>query len=169
MVKAENRNAAWNFTNRKKRSQIGIQGTTVTHMHIGYHAQRGTQFVTYKHIEACLTSKLLPLHVTSRANYHTEIGFRWTYCNSSFFIGTLPAQLVIIDDSSLWKVIGVPILLFVNIFLISVIRLWDMIISLCMCKGHTGHTKVLDSKLSWLMIDQPHIVLPLTDKWDRAI
>jgi len=44
-----------------------------------------------------------------------------------------------------------------------------MINRLCMCKGHTGHTKVLDSKLSWLTIDLGDIVLPLIDKWERAI
>jgi len=76
---------------------------------------------------------------------------------------------VIIDNLSLRKVIGVPILLQVNIFWISVTKLWDMIICLCMCNGHTGHTQVLHSKLSWLTINQPDIVLPLTDKWEHAI
>jgi len=64
---------------------------------------------------------------------------------------------------------GVPILLRVNIVSISVFKFWDMIICLGMCKGHTGHTKILDSKLTWLTIDQPDIVLPLTDKWEHAI
>jgi len=153
IVKAENPNAAWTFTNQKKPSGIGIRGTTVLHMHISSHAQRGTQFVTDKQIETYWTRKLLPLHVTSLANYHTGIGFRWTYCNGLFVIGKLPAQFVIIDDSFPRKAISVPISLNVNIVLISVTELWYMIIRLCMCKGHTGHTKVLDSKLSWLTID----------------
>jgi len=63
----------------------------------------------------------------------------------------------------------VPILLCVSIFLISVTRLWDMIIRLCMCKSYMGHTKVLHSKPWWLKIDLRDIILPLTDKWERAI
>jgi len=169
IVKVENRNATWNSTHRKLPSEIGIRGTTVLHMHIGSDTRRGTEFITDKQMEDCLTRKLSPLHVTSQANYHRGIGFRWTYCNGSFVIGTLPAQLVIIEDLSPQEVIGVPILLCVNIFLISVTKLWDIIIRLCMCKGHTGHTKVLNSKPSWLTVDQPDIILPLTDKWQRAI
>ena len=53
MVKADNHNAAWNFTSRKKPSEIGIWGTPVLHMHLVSHAQRGTQFVTDKQIKAC--------------------------------------------------------------------------------------------------------------------
>jgi len=169
IVKAENCNDAWNCTNRQKPSEIGIWRTSVLHMHISSHTRWGTQFVTDKQIKACSTRKLLPQHVTSLVNYYTAIGFRWTYCNGLFVISTLPAQLVIIDNLSLRKVIGVPILLQVNIFWISVTKLWDMIICLCMCNGHTGHTQVLHSKLSWLTINQPDIVLPLTDKWEHAI
>jgi len=46
-----------------------------------------------------------------------------TYCNGSFVIATLCAHLVTIDHFSLPKVIGVPISLRVNIFLISVTEL----------------------------------------------
>jgi len=169
IVKAENRNSAWNFTHRKKPSEIIIRGTTVLHRHIGSDTRRGTQFITNKQIEACETRKLLPLQVTTLANYHTGIGLRWTYCNGSFVVGTLYAQLVSIDNFSLRKVIGVPILLCVIIFFISLTKLWDMISCLCMCKYHTAHTKVLYSKLGWLTVDQPDIVLPITDKWQRAI
>jgi len=109
------------------------------------------------------------VHVTSLTNYHPGIGIRWTHCNGSFIIHTLPAQIVIIDDLSLRKAIGVHILLRVSSLLISVTTLWDMIIPLCICKGYTGRTKLLDSKLSWLTIDQRDIVLPLTDKWESAI
>ena len=48
----------------------------VVHMQIDSHAQRGTEFVTDRQIEGCSTRKVLPLHVTSPANYHTGIGFR---------------------------------------------------------------------------------------------
>jgi len=44
-----------------------------------------------------------------------------------------------------------------------------MIIHLWMSKGRICHTKVLDSKLSRLMIDQHNIVMPLTCKWECAI
>jgi len=168
IMKAENRNPASNLTSRNKPSEIRMRETTVLHMHIGSHAQRGTQFVTDEHIEACSSRKLLPMHVTSLTNCHTGIGLRWTYCIGSFVIGTLPAQLVIFDDLSLRKVIGVPILLCVSVFWISVTKLWDKIIRLCMCNGHTAHPKALDSRLSRLTMDQPDIVLPLTDKWEHA-
>ena len=55
---------------------------------------------------------------------------------------------MIIDHMSSWKVINVPILLGFSIVLISLTKVQDMIICLCMCKGHTGHTKVPVSKLS---------------------
>jgi len=169
IVKAENLHTACNFTNRKKPSVIGIWGTMVLHMHFGSQARRGTQFITNKRIAACQTCKPLPQHVTSLANYHTGIAFRWPNCNGSFVISTLPAQLGITDDLSLQKVNAVAISLRVNVFLISVPKLWDMIIHLCMCNCHTGNTDVLDSKPSWLTIDQPDIVLPPPDKWDSAI
>jgi len=76
---------------------------------------------------------------------------------------------MIIDDISRWKVIGVHILLSVSIVLISLTKLWDMIIRLRMCKGHTGHMKVLDSKPSWLTTNHRDIVQPLTDKWECTI
>jgi len=52
-VKADNRNAAWNFRSRMKPSEIGIRGTTVLHMHVSSDVQRGIEFVTDKQIEAC--------------------------------------------------------------------------------------------------------------------
>jgi len=55
-------------------------------------------------------------------------------------------QSVILDVWSRWKAMCLPILLRVSYFLISVTKLWDLIICLCMCKGRTHHVNVLQSK-----------------------
>jgi len=53
--------------------------------------------------------------------------------------------MAIFDVISWWKAICLPILLPVSFFLISVTKLWDMIICLCISKGRTHNVKVTES------------------------
>jgi len=85
----------------------------------------------------------------------------------SFIIRRWDALIAIFDDVSAWKANGVLILLCDNLFVISVTKLWDLIIHPCRWRGHTGHTMGRGSKLSCLTITQPDIVLPVTVKWER--
>jgi len=80
-----------------------------------------------------------------------------------------PAQYVIIEDISVQKVVGVSISIRERILLILLSILHEMIIRMCMCKGQTGHTNGPNSKQTWLTADQHNIVLPFTDKLERAI
>jgi len=64
------------------------------------------------------------------------------------------------------KVISVPILLRVSCVLVSVTKLWHMILHLCICEGHTCHAKVLDSKLSSQTTKEVDIVVPVTVQWE---
>jgi len=80
------------------------------------------------------------------ANHHIDIGFRrrdgdgWSIC------GRIEVQTVLFDVWSRWKASCLTILPRVSFGLISVTKLWDMIICLCMCKGRTHHVKVQKSK-----------------------
>jgi len=76
-------------------------------------------------------------------------------------------QIGICDDVSIWNAIPVPILLRVSFYLISVTKLWDMIIRLCMCKGQIGHANDVDIKSHWLTTNERDIVLPVTIEWDN--
>ena len=169
IVSAENRNAARNFMGRKQSYYISIQETRVSHMPIGSNTGCHTQCITDSEIVACYTHKLLPLIITSLLNDDTGFGFWWTYCNGSFVICTPCAQIEIIDYLSSWRVIGIPISRHFGICLISLTELWDMTICLCMCKGHTGHTRVQDSTVGWLMCDQRDIFLLPTDNRGHAM
>ena len=76
-------------------------------------------------------------------------------------------QIGICDDVSSWNVIPGPILLRASFYLISVNKLGDMIIRLCVCKGRMGYANVLDSKSHWLTTNQHDIFLPGTGKSDK--
>jgi len=74
-------------------------------------------------------------------------------------------QTVIFEVWSWWKASWLPILLRVSVFLISVTKLWDMIICLCMCKGWMHHVKVLESKLGCRMAIMFGFFLQVTVMW----
>jgi len=76
-------------------------------------------------------------------------------------------QVGICDGVSIWNAIPVPILLCVSFYMISVTKLWHMIVCLCMGKGQIGHANVLDIKSCWLTTNECDIVLPVTIKWDN--
>jgi hypothetical protein len=121
---------------------------------------RSSHLVPGKAIKARYTHKLLPLHIAFTANYRTGVGFRLTNPHDSFLVFRLDEQIVISDDIAPSKGIRVPNWLCIGIFFISVTEVWEMLICLYLCNGHTGNMKVLDCKLSWLMINLGDIVLP---------
>jgi len=120
--------------------------------------------VSDSEIKACSTLKLEPLDISPQANYHMEIRFRWRHGDRSFLARGMNRQIAICDNVSFRNVIRVPILLRVSFHLISVTKLWDMIIRLCMCQGRIGHANVQESKSHWLTTDEHDIVLPVTAK-----
>ena len=80
------------------------------------------------------------------ANHHIDFGRRRRHADGSCVSGGIERQSVIFDVICLWKAICLPILRSVRYFLISVTKLWDMIIRLCLCKGRMHHVKVLKSE-----------------------
>jgi len=114
----------------------------------------------------CRTHELLPLHIASPANWHIEIGF-WQWHGDSFYgSGGIDRQISIFDVISQCKAICVPILLHVSCCWMSVTKLWDMIIRLCMCKGWTHHAKVLESKSACQRANKFNFCLPISDEWE---
>jgi len=112
---------------------------------------------------------LWPLHRISLAKFNKGIGFRWTYSPGLVVICTLPVQCMVIDYMSPRKVICEPRLVHVGNFLISVSKIADMTIRLCLSKGRMCHTNVPDSKSYWSTIHRHDIIMPLTRKWEREI
>jgi len=136
-------------------------------MHGIFTASCGTLFVTEYEFYTCQTRKHLPLQVASLGNFNTGIGSRQRNFNGSFIDGRSDTQIAIFGVISSLQAISVPSLLCVSFWLISVPKLWRMIIHRCMCKGHRGHQIVLDSKPSWLTMNQLDIVLPAMFKQER--
>jgi len=126
----------------------------------------GDHFITHSHWEACWTRKPFTLHIASPAYHHIQIGIGQRHSDSSFIIGGRERLIVIVDVIYLWKAIGVPILLRVRYFLISVSTLWDMIICLCMCKGRIHHSNVLGSYAGCKTANTFQLCLPITVKWE---
>jgi len=124
--------------------------------------------VTNSAIQACSTHKLRPLHIASEAIYHIEIGFQQGLGDGSCVTGRMNRQIGICDDVSISNALPVLSLLCVSFYLISVTKLWHMIICLCMCKGQIGHANVLDIKSHWLTTNECDIVLPINIKWDNS-
>jgi len=69
----------------------------------------------------------------SEANYHINIGFRQRHGEGPSVAGELNRRIGVCEDVSIWNAIPVPSLLCVSFYLISVTKLCDMIIRLCMC------------------------------------
>lgn len=78
-------------------------------------------------------------------------------------------HIAIFDDVSPSNRIGIPTLLSISYFLLSLTSVWDMIRHLCIGKGPMGHSIVLYSKSCWLTINQLDIILPVTVKWEPKI
>lgn len=132
-------------------------------------ARHGAQFVTNSEIDTCSTLLFLPISIASQANYHTAIGFRWRNYNGSKISRRVGGQILIIHDISPQKMVGIPIVQWLSIVLVSVTKFWDGILRLCMWKDHTDHTNILDYKSSWLGLNQCDTTVSVTGKWDHAI
>jgi len=115
---------------------------------------------------ACCTRKCLRINIASQANQHVEFVFGRRNRDGFCVAWGLSKQRDIFDNVSLQKAIRVPIVLYVCFYLISVSKLWDMIIHLCMFKGRMGHANIPDSKSHWLITNELDIVLPVTMKSD---
>jgi len=100
-----------------------------------------------------------------RANYHIDIGFRRRDGDGSCIWGRIDMQNVILDVWSRGKASCLPILLCVSFFLISVTKLWDLIIRLYMCMGRTHHVKVLESESRCKTAKTFSFILQVTVKW----
>jgi hypothetical protein len=74
-------------------------------------------------------------------------------------------QTVIFDLWSQGKASCFPILPLCSFVLISMAKLWDMIIRLCMSKGQTHHLNVLESKSGCKMAITFGFFLQVTVKW----
>jgi hypothetical protein len=99
------------------------------------------------------------------ANYHIAIGFWRRDGNGSSVCARIVVQTVLCSVWSRWKASCLPILLRVSVGLMSVTKLWDMIICLCMCKGQTHHVKVLKSKSGCKTAITYGFILQVTVKW----
>ena len=126
----------------------------------------GAWFITHSKYEACWTHKLWPLHIASPANHHIDIEFWRRNGDGSSINRRIKRQIYIFDVISLWDAICVPIVLHVRFFLISVTKLWDMVMYLCMCKGRMHHTKGLGTKSRCKMANTCNYCLPITVKWE---
>jgi len=134
---------------RKKSNEARFGETTVTQIQTNIFARHGPRFDTNSGCQVYWTHKLSPLHEVSLVNYHIEIGYGRRYDDGSHLAGGIYSHIMNVEDLSLVKAICVPSLLRVSCVLISETKLWDMIFHQCVCKGHTGHAKVLDSKSDW--------------------
>jgi len=142
ILSAKIANATRNILSGMQSYEVRFQETKVGYMHIISSTGCGAHMFTDHKFESCKTRMLLPLHSACIANYHIEIGFRkWNY-TGSFVVTIFDKEIVICDDISPWKAMGASILLCASICLISVTKLWDSIIHLCVCRGDMGNTEV---------------------------
>jgi len=99
------------------------------------------------------------------ANYHIDIGFRRRNGDGAWVCGRIDMQTVIFDVWSRGKASCLPVSLRVSFFLISLTKLWDMIIRLCICKGRTHHVNFLESESHCMTTKTFCFVLQVTVKW----
>jgi hypothetical protein len=88
------------------------------------------------------------MYTISLANYVLGIELGNRIGDGSRIARRIEFQIPIVNNVSLRITNGNPILLDVSLFMISVTKLKDMIIHLCMCNSSMGNMKVLDSKSS---------------------
>jgi len=134
---------------------------TDSQTHNSSFARRSDQFDTNSGSEACCTNKFLPLHEAYLVNYHLVSGYWLRYGDASRIAGGIDSQIVNFDHLPLVKAICVPTLLCISISLISVTKLWHIILHQCVCNGRMGHATDLDSKSGWLTACKLGIDLPV--------
>jgi len=104
----------------------------------------------------------------SPANYHIDFRFGWRHGDSSCICRGLDRQTVMFDIKSQSKAICIQLLLHITFFMISVTKLCDMIIRLCMWKGQTHQVKVLESKSGSKTANTFDFYLQVTVKWQST-
>ena len=159
-------NAARELSTTKWSYELWFSETPVEDKSTRFCTRHEAGLITYSESKACWTCKLSPLHIASPATHHIEIGFTRRHCAGSCVSTEIETQIGIFGIISLWKAICVSILLCVSFFLISVNKLWDMIICLCKCKGRTHHENVLESKAGCQMSNTLDFCLRITVLWE---
>jgi len=89
------------FLTRNLPYESRLRETKVAQMHILPPAWRRVQFVTDYVCDASSTSEDLPLLISSRANYHIQIGFGRRNGDSSCICRGIDSQIEIFDDVEL--------------------------------------------------------------------
>jgi len=151
-------NAAKDLSIGKYSDDARFPESTVRQMHGISPTSCSTWLVPDEEINGCWTHKLLPLHIASPAYFHIEIRFGWRNGDGSCITCGANRWIDIFDDAYLGNDVSVSILLRAIFCLISVTKLWDMIMHLCMWKGGVGHAKFLDSKYHWLTSNELDII-----------
>lgn len=141
--------------------------TTVRHKHCVRPSSCSTKFVPYSQCRTCWTRKHLPLRILCIANDLIDVGFRSRNGHGACIAGATNWQIDTVHNWSRWKPISIVTVLCVSCFFISVTKLWDMIMCMCMCKGHMGYAKVLGSKSSGWATNVLHIILPVSVNWEK--
>jgi len=118
-------------------------------------------------INSCWTRKLQPLHIASHVNYQS--GNR---IPTKTWLMLVPRRRNQYADWHSWWCINLKCNIWTYfaacpLYYISVTKLWDIIIRLCMYKGRIGHANGLDFKCDWLTTNEHDIVLPVTVKLDN--
>jgi len=130
-------------------------------------ARPSTWFVNDSDSKACWTRRLQPMLTASQTNDHVEIRFRQRPGDSFCIARGMNRQIGIRNDVSPRKATNEPIFLCASFYLISVTKLWDMIIRLCMCNSRVVHGNVLQFKSYWLTTNECDMVLLVTFKSDN--
>jgi hypothetical protein len=99
------------------------------------------------------------------ANYHIDIRFLQRDGGGSTICRRIQVQTVMFNIWSQWKASCLQIDLHDSFFWISVTKLRDVIIRLCMCKGRMHLVKVLESKLGYKTAMKFAFFLKVTIKW----
>jgi len=160
-------NTARDVSTRKESYDGRFREAKAKQMHHDWFTQCLAQYVTNEEIKACWTHKLWPMHIASLANHHIEIPLGWGNSDARSIARRIDEEIAMFKGISVWEVIGVSILLRVSNFLVSVIKISELLIRLSMCKCHMPLAKVLDSKSGCKMTSKLDIILPDCVMWDR--
>lgn len=144
----------------KSLSEVEFRETTGRHLYSTSDIRRNARLINEKIHVASTTCNLIPLHMTSPAHRHIEIGLGTSHHDSSCITERVDSDIGIFED--IFRVIPIwqPVLLCVCCLWISVTKMWDRFIYQCVCKGYIGHANILDPNSSWLPNKQLYIVLP---------
>jgi len=155
-------------TSQPESSPMRIRsGKPHTNKHLPSHSPyKNLESSPHKKTKFVEPSSFYALQIASNANHHIEIRFRQNDGDSLCGAGGIEWQNGIFVIISRQKVLPVTMLLHVSFCLISVTKLWDMIVQLWICKHHLHHAKVLDFKSDCKMTNELNIVWSITVEWE---